>query len=102
MLSIDGYRHHLGIIEHETHMYYVYKHDVCLTSVETSKQVLLDNFIKQERDIEFMQTVLRKNSYKLTQLQDALKEIRELAFDTYLPVKFTNQVVKIVEKALED
>jgi hypothetical protein len=101
MLSVDGFRHHLGIVEHETHMYHVYKHEVCLKSVETSKEVLLENFIKQQQDAEFMQTVLRKNSYKLTQLQDALKEIRELAFDTYLPIKFTNQVVKIVEKALE-
>lgn len=76
MLSLDGFRHHLGMIEHETNMYYVYKHQVSLDSVETSKRILLENFIKQQGKIDRLQSQVRELESEIAVLRALNREGR--------------------------
>lgn len=59
MLSLEGFRHHLSSIEHETKMYMHYKHEVSLKSVENSKQVLLKAFIDQQKEIDRLKGLVK-------------------------------------------
>lgn len=73
MLSIEGFKHNVSNIEHQTLMYYTYKMDAFSKSVENSKKTLIENFIKQSKLIEQQNNEILKlkdfilgNEYDLT------------------------------------
>jgi len=45
---------------------------------------------------------LIEQAEKVERYEKVLKEIREITFDTYLPIDYTQKIVKLVEKALKD
>lgn len=85
MLSLHGFKQHLSSIKHETNMYKVYKSDLSLKSIENSEQVLIDNFIKQQREIERLKgqivDIQRDNDKLETNLLEALEENKRLEKD---------------------
>jgi hypothetical protein len=70
MLSKEGFVFRVSSIQHETNMYNAYKSPLSLQSIENSKEILLQNFIKQQEKIERYEKALRfyadKENYEVT------------------------------------
>lgn len=80
MLSENGFKHHLNNIAHSTVMHQTYGFDEHLVSVENSKGVLLDAFIKQNENIEQKQQEierLKEDNERLLNLKETLEEANQ-------------------------